>query len=283
MPSISSVTLVQTPVHSEVNPFEGLFRDPIYLGFKNHLYNFLRRRDEIQRMLKNESGTVLEVGSGVSPITPKEADVIFSDASPEAMRHLSEVGGAARAVAMSATEIAFKDASVSCLVCSEVLEHIADDRRALKEFTRVLKPDGLLVLTVPIHAYYFAFDDRFVKHERRYELNALVERLADLGFGEFRISKVAGFLEKVTMIAVILAFAVFSRLRRRLARGRAVSKQSSGKLGGFTRVLLRACLPIYIALNRLYAEVIKWEAKATPLALTSIVLIACRKEGRLPQ
>lgn len=36
------------------------------------------------------------------------------------------------------------------ILCSHVLEHVPDDRRALGEFYRVLKPGGWAVLNVPI-------------------------------------------------------------------------------------------------------------------------------------
>ena len=38
-----------------------------------------------------------------------------------------------------------KDVVISC----DVLEHVPDYRKALRQFARVLKPDGLLILTVP--------------------------------------------------------------------------------------------------------------------------------------
>ena len=43
----------------------------------------------------------------------------------------------------------FPDASVDRVMASEVLEHIADDRTALAEIARVLKPGGRMVATVP--------------------------------------------------------------------------------------------------------------------------------------
>jgi SAM-dependent methyltransferase len=38
------------------------------------------------------------------------------------------------------------------IVCSDVLEHVVDDERALREITRVLAPDGIAVLHVPVVA-----------------------------------------------------------------------------------------------------------------------------------
>lgn len=41
------------------------------------------------------------------------------------------------------------DASFDAVLCSEVLEHIPDPVKAVKEFARVLKPEGVLILTAP--------------------------------------------------------------------------------------------------------------------------------------
>jgi predicted SAM-dependent methyltransferase len=44
----------------------------------------------------------------------------------------------------------FADNSFDAIICNHVLEHIPDDRRAMSELLRVLKPRGWAVLQVPI-------------------------------------------------------------------------------------------------------------------------------------
>ena len=48
------------------------------------------------------------------------------------------------------TAIPYPDASVDAVLCNHVLEHILDDRRAMREMVRVLRPGGWAVLQVPI-------------------------------------------------------------------------------------------------------------------------------------
>jgi SAM-dependent methyltransferase len=45
---------------------------------------------------------------------------------------------------------AYADQSLDIILCSHVLEHIPDDRKAMREIRRVLKPDGFAVLLVPL-------------------------------------------------------------------------------------------------------------------------------------
>jgi ubiquinone/menaquinone biosynthesis C-methylase UbiE len=56
------------------------------------------------------------------------------------------------------TKMPFKTNSFSKLVCSEVLEHLPDDLKGLKEMNRVIKKGGTLCITVPHWNYPFFWD-----------------------------------------------------------------------------------------------------------------------------
>lgn len=55
-------------------------------------------------------------------------------------------------VKMDITNIQYPDDSFDVILCSHVLEHVPDDRKAMREFWRVLKPTGWAILLVPIMA-----------------------------------------------------------------------------------------------------------------------------------
>ncbi|MBC8160703.1 MAG: glycosyltransferase [Roseiflexaceae bacterium] len=62
-------------------------------------------------------------------------------------------GVEARLSSVDIQQLPFADNTFDKVLMSEVLEHIADDRQAMREVFRVLKPGGILALSVP-HANY---------------------------------------------------------------------------------------------------------------------------------
>lgn len=94
------------------------------------------------------------------------------------------------------------DATFDKILFSEVLEHLSDDRRGLRELHRVLKPGGVLALSVPNAGYPFWWDPInavwihlggkpirsgpiagiWSNHERLYESEDLIQKVRDAGF-----------------------------------------------------------------------------------------------------
>lgn len=56
------------------------------------------------------------------------------------------------------TKLNFPDNSFDKIVCTEVLEHINDHEKAVSELFRVLKPGGVMAITVPNKNYPFLWD-----------------------------------------------------------------------------------------------------------------------------
>jgi len=52
----------------------------------------------------------------------------------------------------------YQDATFDRVILSEVLEHLADDLPALREVVRVLKPGGIVAITVPHQRYPWLYD-----------------------------------------------------------------------------------------------------------------------------
>jgi len=95
------------------------------------------------------------------------------------------VGGPTRA---SALALPFPDATFDAVVTSEVLEHIWDDRGAIRELVRVLRPGGRMAVTVPTRwpervswAIDRRYHDRPGGHVRIYRQHELELRLEEAG------------------------------------------------------------------------------------------------------
>ncbi len=58
-------------------------------------------------------------------------------------------GGIWQTISGDCTKLPFTDGFFDAVICSEVLEHIPDNRKAAAERVRVLKSDGVLAVSVP--------------------------------------------------------------------------------------------------------------------------------------
>jgi SAM-dependent methyltransferase len=70
-------------------------------------------------------------------------------------------------VKLDLTDIQFWDNQFDAIICSHILEHIVDDRLAMREMYRVLKPGGFLLLMVPIYGDHTYEDCRITSPEDR--------------------------------------------------------------------------------------------------------------------
>ena len=72
-------------------------------------------------------------------------------------------------VKMDITDIQYADQTFDVIYCSHVLEHVPDDKRAMREFFRVLKRDGWAILLVPISSDETFEDPSIVDPKERLE------------------------------------------------------------------------------------------------------------------
>lgn len=69
----------------------------------------------------------------------------------------------------------------------DIIEHIEDDRKSLKNIYGALKPGGFISITVPACKFLWStFDEH--QHVRRYSKKELVEKVKEAGFKVHRIS-----------------------------------------------------------------------------------------------
>ena len=100
------------------------------------------------------------------------------------------------------------DACTDAVVLLNVLEHIEDDRGAIEQVARILKPGGIAVVEVPAGPHLYDVYDEHLQHHRRYTTGGLATLLADAGLTVIRSSHIG--------CSVYPAFAVVKRRNQRL-------------------------------------------------------------------
>ena len=76
------------------------------------------------------------------------------------------------------------------ITCLDVLEHVPDDREALRELKRVTKSGGWLLATVPAYQSLWSSHDTANHHYRRYERSTLTAAVAETGW---RLQRLTSF------------------------------------------------------------------------------------------
>jgi SAM-dependent methyltransferase len=185
------------------------------------------------------------------------------DPSADALE-LCRARGVERLARGSATEIPLRDASVDAVLALDIVEHIEDDRRALGEMARVLRPGGVAVITVPAFPFLWSAHDEALHHKRRYTRRALELALAEAGLAV----RVGGF-GQTTIFPPAAALRI---VRRWLPRPRGRERASDiGQVPGW--------------LNAIAYRLLAWEVPLVrrgrlPVGLSLVYVVSPRSSTR---
>lgn len=122
-------------------------------------------------------GTLYHVGCGAGLYNRRAAQLGYSvrafepDPDARALAEASVPEGCT--VGAEPVELIPGEAVADVIVMHDVLEHIADDAAATEHLRRILKPGGLLVLSVPAMPALFGYHDEQLGHHRRYTARTL--------------------------------------------------------------------------------------------------------------
>jgi SAM-dependent methyltransferase len=137
----------------------------------------LRERLLLDLFLSADPATrVLDGGAGQGTLSRRLTELGFEVTSVDV------APAAAHVLEADLTSLPFESESFDAAVLGEVLEHIEDDRQALAEVHRVLRPEGVLALSVPAHPSLFGPSDVWAGHVRRYARPELLEACSGAGF-----------------------------------------------------------------------------------------------------
>jgi len=162
----------------------------IQAGVDKDYFWYRAKLDLIEVLLKKtfdnagsgEEARILNVGAGSGDdqaLMSKYGKVYAIDVDQKAVETLNPEYCFEKKVC-SITNIDYPDDYFDVVVLFDVLEYIDDDKLAIKEVKRVLKPGGKLLLTVPALQSLYSAHDRFYNHKRRYDKKTLKSATSDL-------------------------------------------------------------------------------------------------------
>lgn len=149
--------------------------------------------------LKNgATGTrrVLDIGCGTGTMLTHLArygDAEGIDVDAEAIEYC-HARGLTQVSQAPADHLPFDDSTFDLVTALDVIEHIDDDRGALCEVHRVLRPGGTLLLSVPAYRFLWGRQDDINLHKRRYLASEVRERLISAGLQVVRLSYINAVL-----------------------------------------------------------------------------------------
>ena len=158
---------------------------------------------------KKSNNTILDAGCGTGAAfayLSKFGDVVGVDVSEEALRLAQSIGKVKKS---DITSLPFADGTFDVVVCLDVLYHrwVGDWGKAIREFQRVLRPGGILLLREPAYNWMRGAHDKvdFTKHrftkpeiERELRLNGFrVKKITYANFFLFPLVLAKRFPEMV--------------------------------------------------------------------------------------
>lgn len=139
---------------------------------------------------------ILEVGCGIGNVTKflEHLPYVHSiDVSENSIETVQNLLGCRENFCIEKMDIfeprfeALQNPGFDTIICLSVLEHIEDDREALKRFYHVMKPGGRLLLFVPALRFLYGSIDRELGHFRRYEKTEISGKITESGFTPERV------------------------------------------------------------------------------------------------
>jgi SAM-dependent methyltransferase len=176
---------------------------------------------------------ILDVGCGTGTMLQylsAYGNTTGADADAEAV-YFCRRRGLENVRQLTDTTLPFEPGMFDLVTMLDVLEHIDDDLGMLREVFRVLKPEGLLLATVPAYRFLWGAQDEISLHKRRYRAEELKRRLEEAGFSLMKLSY---------FNTLLFPFIAAIRLGRKVVPGNASELKSDftlTKAGFLNRVL----------------------------------------------
>lgn len=159
--------------------------------------------------LKPHKTSLVDVGCGTGKFL-EEMDkwanweqLIGLDGADEALKFTRRRKAAQVKKADFEKRLPLADNSVDIITSLDVVEHIADDENLILEIGRILKPGGVVIITVPAHQWMWTYWDDILGHKRRHTRKS-VSRLMKLA--NLETLKLSYFYSYLLPVALVFRF-----------------------------------------------------------------------------
>ena len=161
----------------------------IYETELSHWWYRVRRKILLDLMRKQvlnriQRPKILDVGCGMGALLKEleNVGVVHGvDISQEALDFCKK-RGITNVSLGNITKIPYPDNCFDVVLVLDVLEHVDDDTRGIREMRRIVKSNGTIIVFVPTFQFLWGVSDELSLHHRRYTLNQLKRRLVVEGF-----------------------------------------------------------------------------------------------------
>lgn len=126
--------------------------------------------------------------------------IIGVDNSEVAISYAKERGYEDILLVNDISKLPYSDNTTGIITMLDVLEHLPEENKALKECHRILKNGGLLIVTVPAYQFLWSEHDIALHHYRRYTARKLKHILEQNNFRIVKISYIISFLLPLVII-----------------------------------------------------------------------------------
>lgn len=178
--------------------------------YEDHYWWFVSRRELVDSFVGQlqlpSKPVIVDVGCGTgatAALLQRYGMVIGVDISAFALSW-SRQRGLTNLLLAAAERLPLARDCADVIIATDILEHLDDDMAVLKEFHRVLKPGGYVVVTVPAYSILWSEHDLALMHRRRYVARALAKRGRLAGFEAIRLSYVLFFLFPLALVMRLL-------------------------------------------------------------------------------
>ncbi len=203
---------------------------------EDHSFWFKHRNACIAAMVARypPGGTLLDIGGGNGYVSQKLAelghDIVLIEPGHTGALNARKARGLENVICATVEEADFIPRSFGAIGMFDVIEHVEDDRAFLDKTARLLKPGGMLYLTVPCYDWLWSQADVDAGHFRRHTH----ESLRKLVCRHFEIEYISGFFQ-----ALVLPQFLLRALPYRVGMGRTKVLSDASEHGAGNGLMVR--------------------------------------------